>query len=263
MLPISDIDLPPGWEAAGAAVLAADGVVLVLGGPDCGKSTFCRYVLGRAQAAGKPIAFIDGDLGQSHLGPPATLGLNFYPPHAPDDSGLFPDALYFIGQTSPPGKMLELVVGLRRLAESARTRGCRRIIVNTSGFIGGPPALRLKLAKVETLEPRLILGLQTAGGIGAHSGAPAAVWPGGAYPAGFQPGPTQTLPPKASVPPGTVCRLFCGCLSPGSCHWTRWSGWGSPSARDRLCLKIKSSGLTSSWQPRCCMLKKPPESPSV
>jgi polynucleotide 5'-hydroxyl-kinase GRC3/NOL9 len=160
MLPLSDMDLPPGWEAARASVLAADGLVLVLGGPDCGKSTFCRYVLGRAQATGKPIAFIDGDLGQSHLGPPATLGLNFYPPHAPDDSGLFPDALYFIGQTSPPGKMLELVVGLRRLAESARTRGCRRIIVNTSGFIGGPPALRLKLAKVETLEPRLILGLQ-------------------------------------------------------------------------------------------------------
>jgi polynucleotide 5'-hydroxyl-kinase GRC3/NOL9 len=160
MLPLFDIDLPPGWEAAGAAALAADGLVLVLGGPDCGKSTFCRYVLGQAQAAGKPTAFIDGDLGQSHLGPPATLGLNLYPPHAPDDSGLFPDALYFIGQTSPPEKMLELVVGLRRLAESARTRGCRRIIVNTSGFIGGPPALRLKLAKVETLEPRLILGLQ-------------------------------------------------------------------------------------------------------
>ncbi len=80
MLPLSAIDLPPGWEAAATAALAADGVILVLGGPDCGKSTFCRYVLGLAQTAKKQIAFIDGDLGQSHLGPPATLGLNLYPP---------------------------------------------------------------------------------------------------------------------------------------------------------------------------------------
>jgi polynucleotide 5'-hydroxyl-kinase GRC3/NOL9 len=160
ILPLSAIDLPPGWEAAATAALAADGVTLVLGGPDCGKSTFCRYVLGLAQAAQKPIAFIDGDLGQSHLGPPATLGLNLYPPHHPDDAGLHPDGLYFIGQTSPPGKLLELVVGLRRLIGAAHSRGCRRIIVNTSGFIGGPAALRLKMAKVEVLAPHLCLGLQ-------------------------------------------------------------------------------------------------------
>ena len=126
-------------------------MILVLGGPDCGKSTFCRYVLGLAQTAARQIAVIDGDLGQSHLGPPATLGLNLYPPHNSDDFGLFPDNLYFIGQTSPPGNMLELVVGLHRLTELARGRGCRRIIVNTSGFINGPAAVRLKLAKAETL----------------------------------------------------------------------------------------------------------------
>jgi polynucleotide 5'-hydroxyl-kinase GRC3/NOL9 len=160
MSPFSAIDLPPGWEAAATAILAADGVTLVLGGPDCGKSTFCRYVLGLAGTAKKPIAFIDGDLGQSHLGPPTTLGFNLYPPRALDDLGLFPDTLYFIGQTSPPGKLLELVVGLRRLVEAARSRGCPRIIVNTSGFIGGPAALRLKMAKAEALAPTLCLGLQ-------------------------------------------------------------------------------------------------------
>ena len=160
IIPVSAIDLPPGWEAAATSALAADGVILVLGGPDCGKSTFCHYVLGLAQTAARQIAMIDGDLGQSHLGPPATLGLNLYPPHNSDDFGLFPDNLYFIGQTSPPGNMLELVVGLHRLTKLARGRGYRRIIVNTSGFINGPAAVRLKLAKAETLGPDICLGLQ-------------------------------------------------------------------------------------------------------
>ncbi len=154
------IDLPSGWERAADRALAIDDVIMILGGPDRGKSTFCRYLLGRARAESRPAAFIDGDLGQSHLGPPATLGLNFYPPRPPDDSGLFPDVLYFIGQTSPPGRMMELVVGLRHLADIARRRGQYRIIVNTSGFIGGPAAHRLKLAKAESLAPRLVIGLQ-------------------------------------------------------------------------------------------------------
>jgi polynucleotide 5'-hydroxyl-kinase GRC3/NOL9 len=156
----SAIDLPPGWEAAAATILNSDGVTLVLGGSDCGKSTFCRFILAVAHTAGKQMALIDGDLGQSHLGPPATLGLNIYPPCNPNSSGLFPDSLYFIGQTSPLGKFLELTVGLHRLAQVSRSRGCRRLIVNTSGFINGPAGVRLKMAKAETLAPTFCLGLQ-------------------------------------------------------------------------------------------------------
>ena len=159
----SDIHVPPEWEAAVAQVLATEGVILVLGGPDAGKSTFCRLALERALAAHQALAFIDGDLGQSHLGPPGTLGLNLYPPRRLDDCGLQPDALSFIGQTSPPGKMLELVVGLTRLARVARDRGRRKIVVNTSGFITGSPARRLKLAKAQALAPNLIVGLERQG----------------------------------------------------------------------------------------------------
>jgi len=149
-----DLDLPEPWRQTAAAALAATGVVMVMGGSDSGKSTFCRYLLGEARRRRRPWAFLDADLGQSHVGPPATIGLKLYPGAAPDDWGLRADACYFIGQTSPPGRLLEIVVGLKRLVDKARPRR-QLIIVNTSGFISGPAALRLKTAKAEVLRPRL------------------------------------------------------------------------------------------------------------
>ncbi|MGQ9920478.1 MAG: Clp1/GlmU family protein [Desulfobacca sp.] len=150
----SHIDLPEPWRRAVAVALAARGVVMVVGGPDSGKSTFCRYLLDEAGRRRRPLAFIDADLGQSHVGPPTTIGLQLYPCAGPDDWSLHADLSYFIGQTSPPGRLLEIVVGLRRLVDEVRHRR-RLLIVNTSGFINGPAALRLKTAKAEVLQPRL------------------------------------------------------------------------------------------------------------
>ena len=156
---LTAIDLPPPWQEAAAAVLATAGVVLVVGGPDCGKSTFCRVVLAAARRQGLPLAFIDADLGQSHVGPPTTLGLKFFPPYPPDSLTHPADLLYFIGQTSPPGRLLEIVLGLQRLAAAARAR-CPLVLVNTSGLVSGPLAVRLKVAKAEALAPQLIIFLE-------------------------------------------------------------------------------------------------------
>jgi len=151
-----DIDMPVPWQEAVAAALATSGVVMVVGGPDSGKSTFCRAVLEAARRQGQPLALIDADLGQSHVGPPTTLGLKFFPPHPPDFFSLEADFLYFIGQTSPPGRLLEIVLGLQRLSAVALKR-CSLVLVNTSGFISGPTAVRLKLAKAEALAPQLTI----------------------------------------------------------------------------------------------------------
>jgi len=133
---------------------------MVLGAPDTGKSTLSRYLIYRAMAVGQQVAFVDLDLGQSHLGPPASLGLGLFPPRRPGDDPLFPEGLYFIGQTSPVAAVLEVAVGCRVLADQARRQGVGRVVVNTSGFVQGPGALRLKKAEVELLTPTLILALE-------------------------------------------------------------------------------------------------------
>jgi polynucleotide 5'-hydroxyl-kinase GRC3/NOL9 len=156
---LKNLDIPPEWDEAARRFLKAGGVAMVLGGPDTGKSSLSRYLVYRAFAAGSPAALVDLDLGQSHLGPPAALGLGLFPPRFPGDDSLFPDGLYFIGQTSPVGAVLEVAVGCRVLVDVALDQGVQHVVVNTSGLIQGPAAFRLKAAQAELLRPRRLLAL--------------------------------------------------------------------------------------------------------
>ncbi len=160
---LKHLDVPPAWDAAANRFLEIGGTVLVLGGPDTGKSTLCQYLIYRAYAAGEPAALLDLDLGQSHLGPPGALGLGLFPPRFPGSSGLFPEGLYCIGQTSPLGAILEVAVGCRVLADQARAQGGPLLVVNTSGLVRGFAAHRLKQAKMELLQPHLVLALAREG----------------------------------------------------------------------------------------------------
>jgi polynucleotide 5'-kinase involved in rRNA processing len=53
-----------------------EGIFMVIGAPDAGKSTFARYLFKRFQAEGLRAAFLDGDPGQASLGPPTMLTLS-------------------------------------------------------------------------------------------------------------------------------------------------------------------------------------------
>ncbi len=160
---LKNLDIPPAWEDAARRFLGADVITMVVGGPDTGKSTLCQYLVYRAYVAGFPVALVDLDLGQSHLGPPGALGLGLFPPRFPGDRGLFPEGLYFIGQTSPVGAILEVAVGCRVLVDQARARGVTRLLINTSGLVHGFAAHRLKQAQVELLQPQLLLALEREG----------------------------------------------------------------------------------------------------
>jgi polynucleotide 5'-hydroxyl-kinase GRC3/NOL9 len=157
---LARLEVLPEWEDAARLFLERGGIAMVLGAPDTGKSTLSRYLLYKTFAAGLPGALVDLDLGQSHLGPPTTLGLGLFPPRLPGDNSLFPESLYFIGQTSPLGSILEVAVGCRVLVGQAARQGVSRVVVNTSGMVHGPRAIRLKKAQVELLQPAFIFALQ-------------------------------------------------------------------------------------------------------
>lgn len=70
------LDVPPEWEAAAAEIFQHRlRTVLVMGGSAVGKSSFCRYLAGALLARQAEVAFVDADIGQSNLGPPAAVTL--------------------------------------------------------------------------------------------------------------------------------------------------------------------------------------------
>jgi polynucleotide 5'-hydroxyl-kinase GRC3/NOL9 len=146
------------WEETLAAIAASpEGVTLLLGGTDVGKTTFARLLVNRMTEAGRRVALLDADLGQSEIGPPACAGLAFAHAPVPALSDLPPHALAFVGSTSPPGHLLELAVAMRRLADLAAPHP---LVVDTGGYLHGASARRLHQTTFDLLMPAHVVGLQ-------------------------------------------------------------------------------------------------------
>ncbi|WP_456475414.1 Clp1/GlmU family protein [Candidatus Pyrohabitans sp.] len=151
-----NIDLPQEWKAAAGRIAdERPRRVLVLGDIDVGKSTFLRYLLRELLGAGMACSFIDADIGQKDLGPPATVTLGEF-------QYLYElrleklRAMYFVGSTSPRGHLLPLLVGTKLLADKARGE---MAVINTTGFVKDA-GFALKGFKIELLKPELLVALQ-------------------------------------------------------------------------------------------------------
>ena len=136
--------------------------VLFVGGLDAGKSTLARATAAFALRRGRTVAYLDADVAQKTVGPPATVGLKHV--REPDDLTLerlsHADSLGFVGSTSPQGHVLPLVGALARLRDRGRSEGADLIVVDTSAMVSGIWGQLVKYYKVDTLEPDLVVGLQ-------------------------------------------------------------------------------------------------------
>jgi len=143
---------------------APKGLVVIIGGPDTGKSTFAHYLFQRLGGQSRAIGFLDGDPGQSVLGPPATMTAVL----GTGSQGGFPPGgpawRWFVGAVTPRGHMLELITGAARLIAEMRAAGAQTMVYDTCGLIdpaqGGG---NLKRSEIDLLQPAAVLVLQRNG----------------------------------------------------------------------------------------------------
>jgi polynucleotide 5'-hydroxyl-kinase GRC3/NOL9 len=134
------------------------GICLILGASDTGKTTLAA-ALGRQLAASRPVGIIDADIGQSHIGPPTTVGWAVIEDPQTDFTRLTPRCISFVGDITPVGHLLQLTAAIAQCAEQV-SKVTELIIVDTPGFIRGPAASALWWTVQRILRPKLILAVQ-------------------------------------------------------------------------------------------------------
>lgn len=138
------------------------GVVMLVGAPDTGKSTFARHLLTAAVAAGKTAAYVDADIDQTTVGPPACVGVKVIREHGDLERIGAADRLQFVGAIAPEGVVLQQVVATAAVVDAVRDE-VDLVVVDTTGAIGGVGGQTLKYHKMELCRPDVVVGLQRGG----------------------------------------------------------------------------------------------------
>ncbi len=153
---------PPSWERDAKKIISYEKpvAVMVIGGIDSGKTSFCVYLANWALKKKRNVAVIDADLGQSDIGPPSTIGFGHVTAPIMDLFEMEAENAHFVGVTSPSGAVERVVEGITALKSKVLETGTDFLIINTDGWIGGEDAVNYKVRLVERVAPDVVVGIQ-------------------------------------------------------------------------------------------------------
>ncbi len=136
------------------------GTVIIIGGPDAGKSTLARYMLREFLGRGLKVGFVDADIGQSSIALPTTIALKIFE-QKKQLRAVQPDLLLFVGSSTPARKISYVVEGTRDMVRRAKKLGAEVVIVDTTGLVKGEAGKNLKLGKINAVRPRHVIAIES------------------------------------------------------------------------------------------------------
>jgi polynucleotide 5'-hydroxyl-kinase GRC3/NOL9 len=162
---VTEIDngtVPSSWEDAAKEILSLNKpvTVMVLGGMDSGKTSFCTFLVNEAVTTKYKTCVVDADLGQSDVGPPSTVGFSFVTEPVKDLFDVDAEDAVFVGCTSPSGALNKLVEGLTQLKNRLTEEGVELLVINTDGWVDGDEASAYKVRLAEKVAPTAVVGMQ-------------------------------------------------------------------------------------------------------
>lgn len=136
-------------------------IAMFIGAAGTGKTTLIEKMV--AVLSPKfTVGIVDADIGQSHLGPPATVAWGRVVERFPGWDSIPVESYYFTGAISPTGNLLQLVTGVKLMTDQALA-ACGKVLVDTAGLVTGSAAMALKHIKIDILKPDLLVALERHG----------------------------------------------------------------------------------------------------
>jgi polynucleotide 5'-hydroxyl-kinase GRC3/NOL9 len=133
---------------------------MVLGKVDSGKTSFCTYLINRLISEKHKVAILDGDLGQSDIGPPCTVAYAFVAKSVTDLFRLEAENAFFVGVTSPSEAVDKTIKGMALMKAEILNKAADFVVVNTDGWVEGEEAVNYKSRLAEELNPDVIFCIQ-------------------------------------------------------------------------------------------------------
>jgi polynucleotide 5'-hydroxyl-kinase GRC3/NOL9 len=159
-----------------------EGRLLLLGAADTGKTTLMSALV-RRLAGRQPVALVDADIGQSHIGPPTTVGWTVIDKNgspvpvarpswpclsragSPCHGGGATGGIAFVGDVTPVGHLLQLLAALTLCVEQAR-QAAKVVLIDTPGLVVGGAACSLWWTVQRLLRPERILAVERENELG-------------------------------------------------------------------------------------------------
>jgi polynucleotide 5'-hydroxyl-kinase GRC3/NOL9 len=155
--------VPTSWNEGSKEFLGLEKkpvTAVVLGTVDSGKTSFCTFLVNKALAEKKKVAVLDGDLGQSDIGPPSTVAYAFVARPITDLFSLRAKNAFFIGETSASKVGDKVILALASLKREILANNPEFVVINTDGWVEGEGALDYKIRLVGELRPDIVFCVQ-------------------------------------------------------------------------------------------------------
>jgi polynucleotide 5'-hydroxyl-kinase GRC3/NOL9 len=155
--------IPSSWVKSFEEILKIQSTpvtAIVLGTVDSGKTSFCTYLINKLLREKRKVAILDGDLGQSDIGPPCTVAYTPVTQPVTDLFNLEAKNAFFVAVTSPSMAITKVIEGLTSIKREILGSNPDFIVINTDGWIEGEEAVNYKVQLVETLNPDIVFCIQ-------------------------------------------------------------------------------------------------------
>jgi polynucleotide 5'-hydroxyl-kinase GRC3/NOL9 len=155
--------VPPSWNESCEEFLNLQTkpvTAVVLGSVDSGKTSFCTYLANMVLGEKRKVAVLDGDLGQSDIGPPSTVAYAFVTRPITDLFSLRAKNAFFVGETSPSKVTDKVIAAMASLKKEVLASNAESVVTNTDGWIEGECAVNYKIQLIEELSPDIIFCIQ-------------------------------------------------------------------------------------------------------